>query len=94
MLRSNLHCTATDGLLSQVWLVTKILFAGPIVMLTGGQIPGSAGGYNYAPIFFSLDPTKPVPACLSGTKNPIDGDWRFNPAMLKTQGKITLINMI
>ena len=67
--------------------MTKILFAGPIVMLTGGQIPGSAGGYNYAPIFFSLDPTKPVPACLSGTKNPIDGDWRFNPAMLKTQGK-------
>ena len=56
------------------------------VMLAGGTLAGGADSLE--PIFFSINPSVPLPASLSGTKNPIDGnDRRWRPAMIETPGK-------
>ena len=57
-----------------------------IVMLAGGR----TGGNNdvLEPQFFSINPSVPLPANLSGTKNSI-GVSRRDPAMIETPGEIT-----
>ena len=53
-----------------------------------------AGGRDFAheddflePLFFPLNTTYPLPACLNGTKNEIDGNVRRRPALIKTEGR-------
>ena len=55
-------------------------------MLAGGTLAGGADSLE--PIFFSINPSVPLPASLSGTKNPIDGnERRYTPALIETPGK-------
>ena len=59
------------------------------IMLSGGR---QAFGQNaiLEPQFFSLNPSNPLPASLSGTKTSIDGQTRRTPAMIETPGEEVL----
>ena len=57
-----------------------------IIMLAGGRSHPSQ--VVLEPQFFSINPSVPLPANLSGTKNSIgDGDILRDPAMIETPGK-------
>ena len=57
-----------------------------IVMLAGGRTVGNNDVLE--PQFLSINPSVPLPANLSGTKNSI-GVSRRDPAMIETPGEIT-----
>ena len=66
-------------------------------MLVGGIYKYDKGAKDnkdnelMAPSFFSLnDATNPLPDCLKGTKNEIDGNARRMPALIKTEGRIKI----
>ena len=57
------------------------------VMLVGGWDKDKSNPLM-EPSFFSLnDATNPLPDCLKGTKNEIDGNDRRMPALIKTEGR-------
>ena len=58
-------------------------------MLVGGRDIGplDSGNEFLEPYFFSLNTTHPLPDCLNGTKNEIDGNVRRRPALIKTEGR-------
>ena len=55
-----------------------------IVMLVGGRRGGQTDVLE--PVFFSINPSVPLPENLSGTKNSI-GASRRDPAMIETPGE-------
>ena len=76
------------------WVTESVQSLGELpVMLVGGinkYEKGARGTDNelMAPSFFSLnDATNPLPDCLKGTENEIDGNARRMPALIKTEGR-------
>ena len=60
----------------------------PHVMLVGGRGLGTRYENELKePWFFTLDASQPLPDCLDGSKNEIDGNVRRRPALIKTEGK-------
>ena len=57
-------------------------------MLLGGRGLGTRYENELKePWFFTLDASQPLPDCLNGSKNEIDGNVRRRPALIKTEGK-------
>ena len=57
-------------------------------MLLGGRGLGTRYENELKePWFFTLDASKPLSDCLTGSKNEIDGNVRRRPALIKTEGK-------